>query len=228
MEPLFSDSEFAKAKSKEKLPLKCKGCDSTFYAAKHRIKESLLETRADTKDYCSNECHLKHNHPRGKPPLAVYCHQCKKEFYKNPSQIKKTKHHFCSRSCAAKYNNTHKTKGTRISKLEVWLQEQLPILFPALEFHFNRKDAINSELDIYIPSLKLAFELNGIFHYEPIFGPEKLSSIQNNDERKMQACLERRIELCILDVSGMKYFKPAKAQKFLDIITNIIRAKING
>jgi len=46
------------------------------------------------------------------------------------------------------------------------------MLYPDLVIHFNKKDAINSELDIYIPSLKLAFELNGIFHYEPIFGKE--------------------------------------------------------
>ena len=91
-----------------------------------------------------------------------------------------------------------------------------------LEFHFNRKDAINGELDIFIPSLKLAFELNGIFHYEPIYGPEKLGKIQNNDLRKSQACLERGIELCLIDVSSMTYFKPIKGRKFLNIIQNII------
>ena len=85
------------------------------------------------------------------------------------------------------------------------------MLFPSLEFHFNRKDTINSELDIYIPSLKIAFELNGIFHYEPIYGPEKLGQINNNDERKMQACIEHGIELCLIDVSTLTYFKPEKA-----------------
>lgn len=130
---------------------------------------------------------------------------------------------FCSHSCAAKWNNAHKTKGTRVSKLEHWIAKRLPELHPNLEFHFNRKDTINGELDIYIPSLKLAFELNGIYHYEPIYGSDKLASIRSNDERKFQACIEQGIELCILDVSSMEYFKPIKAQKFLDIITNIIQ-----
>lgn len=102
------------------------------------------------------------------------------------------------------------------------MQEQLSLQYPNLEIHYNRKDAINSELDIYIPSLKLAFELNGIFHYEPIYGPEKLSKIQNNDNRKFQACLEKGIELVIIDTSGLKYFKPLKAQSFYQIIINII------
>jgi hypothetical protein len=112
--------------------------------------------------------------------------------------------------------------------LERWLAEQLILLHPNLEFHFNRKDAINGELDIYIPALKLAFELNGIFHYEPIYGPEKLSSIQTNDNRKMQACYDFGISLCIIDVSTLSYFKPTKAQKFLYIITDIIHSKLSG
>lgn len=120
------------------------------------------------------------------------------------------------------YRNANKIQGVRRSKLEAWLEQQLLALYPLLEFHFNRKDAINSELDIYIPSLKLAFELNGIFHYEPIFGSEKLGQIQNNDQRKHQACNERGIELCLIDTSSLKYFKPEKAKKYLSIITSII------
>lgn len=146
---------------------------------------------------------------------------------KLPSEIKKSPNHFCSSSCAATYNNTHKTHGTRRSKLEIWLEQKLPSLHPSLEFHFNRKDAINSELDIYIPSLKLAFELNGIFHYEPIFGPEKLSQIQNNDQRKHAACYESGIEMCWIDVSSFKKFKKERAEKYLNIITEIINKKLS-
>lgn len=81
-------------------------------------------------------------------------------------------------------------------------------------------------LDIYIPSLKLAFELNGIFHYKPIFGNDKLTKTQNNDNKKLQACLEQNIELCVIDVSSQKYFKQNTSQKYLDIIIDIIKQKI--
>lgn len=123
---------------------------------------------------------------------------------------------------AATYNNTHKTHGTRRSKLEPWLEGQLKKLYPDLNMIFNGKDTINSELDIYIPSLKLAFELNGIFHYEPIYGKDKLQSIKNNDTRKFQACIEKGISLCIVDSSQQKRFSPKSSQKYLDIIVNII------
>ena len=80
--------------------------------------------------------------------------------------------------------------------------------------------------DIYIPSLKLAIELNGIFHYEPIFGEDKLKKVQNNDNRKFQACLEKEIEFCIIDTSQQKYFKEKTSQKYLSIITEIIDLKL--
>lgn len=147
---------------------------------------------------------------------------------KAPKEIEKSPNNFCSKSCAATYRNTHKTTGNRRSKLEKYLEYELPILYPTLDFHFNRKDTINSELDIFIPSLKLAFELNGIFHYEPIYGSDKLAQIQNNDTRKFQACIENGIEMCTIDSSGLKYFKPKSAEKYLRIIVNIIDAKLSA
>jgi len=224
MKPLYAQAELDAAKSRDKLPLECLQCRSTFYKRKHEIQVILSGRQTNTGDFCSNRCQRKHE----EPPVVVACDQCGSPFKKWLSQLKKSKHNFCNQSCAAKYTNAHKTKGTRVSKLERWLAEQLVLLFPGLDFHFNRKDAINGELDIYIPTLHLAFELNGIFHYEPIYGPEKLAAMQTNDHRKMLACAEHGIELCVLDVSHEKYFKPTKAQRFLDITANLIRSKLSG
>jgi hypothetical protein len=33
--------------------------------------------------------------------------------------------------------------------------------------------------------------------------------------------------LCILDVSSVSYFKPAKVQKFLDIIVSVVHSKLS-
>ena len=224
MIPLYSDKKFKSAKSIEKLPLKCEECENTFYKEKRKIQSALKGNSWGFKaNFCSRKCLSLYNKKR----KIIKCKNCNKTFEKELKEIKKTKNNFCSKSCAATYNNTHKKHGTRRSKLEVWLEKQLTQLYPNLKIHFNRKDTINSELDIYIPSLSLAFELNGIFHYEPIYGQEKLAQIQNNDDRKYQACIEYNIELCILDVSQMKYFKKQKGEKYLDIITNIINSKLS-
>ena len=197
--------------------LKCQQC-------KKKITRTAQNFSPNAKHhFCSKICQdIFRSHK-----IKCKCSQCNKSIFKVPSAISKSKsgNHFCSKSCAAIYNNTHKKHGTRRSKLEIWLEKQLPKKYPKLEFHFNRKDTINSELDIYIPKLKLAFELNGIFHYEPIYGTKKLAQIQNNDNRKFQACHEKKIELCIIDVSSLNYFKEDKAQKYLKIICDIINHK---
>lgn len=218
----FTDLEFKMAKSEDRLPCECYECHNIYYKKKKYIQSYLKDTvnvHARIK-YCNRKCHNKKMYNR----IELECTQCKKIIYKIPSQI--TINNFCTKSCAVTYNNTHKTKGTRVSKLEKWLAEQLTVLYPNLEIQYNRKDTINSELDIYIPSLKLAFELNGIFHYEPIYGGDKLKQIQNNDDRKFQACLENGIELVIIDSSSLKYFKPERAKKYLNIITNILNSKL--
>ena len=204
----------------EIIPCECYSCNNTFYITRSTALRHFNK-RIEPNKYCSKKCYsisqIKYE--------EVNCKQCNKKFIKTYSQIKKSPNNFCTRSCAATYNNTHKTKGNRKSKLEFYLEKELSLLYPNLEFHFNRKDAIESELDIYIPSMKLAFELNGVFHYEPIYGDNKLEQIQNNDKRKFQACLERNIELCIIDSSQLKYFKESNARPYLDIIVNIINNK---
>ena len=124
------------------------------------------------------------------------------------------------------YNNCHKTKGIRRSKLEVYLENHLKLMYPDLEILFNDKTTINSELDIYIPSLNLAFELNGIFHYEPIHGKEKLYQIQNNDKQKLQACLKNNINLRIINCSQHKYITNKTCEKYLNLIIKIIQEKV--
>ena len=218
MKPLYTQKEFNDSKSDDKLPCECYICMKTFHLKKSRIQKVLNPQQVVQGKYCSKKCQTIGQKTKQK----VNCKQCDIVFEKLPNQIKKSPNHFCSKSCAVSYHNTHKTKGNRRSKLEFWLEEQLTKLYPNLEVHFNRKDTINSELDIYIPSLKLAFELNGIFHYEPIYGFDKLNQIQNNDSNKFQKCIENEISLCIIDVSKQNYFKPKSSKQYLDIIINII------
>ena len=148
------------------------------------------------------------------------------KFLKNNTILKKEKIIFVLHHVRQHIIIPIKNTGTRRSKLEMWLQAQLDKLYPSLEIQYNKKDAITAELDIFIPSLKLAFELNGIFHYEPIFGKEKLKSIKNNDLRKFQACLEQQIELCIIDTSSQKYFKENTSKKYLKIIIEVVNSKL--
>ena len=217
MKPLYTQEEFETTKGINKLPCECYQCGDTFYRQRKEIKQELTYKRGRIK-YCSTEC----NPQIQSTKQPINCTNCDSEIYRTPRQIKKSNNHFCNKSCSATYNNKHKTHGTRRSKLEKWLEEQLTQLYPDLDIHFNRKDTIGSELDIYIPSLNLAIEINGIFHYKPIYGKDKLSKIQENDISKSNLCRDNNISLCVIDTSAQKYVKPKTSQKYLDVIINLL------
>ena len=167
-------------KNKDLFELICDNCDLKFERTKREIQKHIYKNTVTKKFYCCKKCQSIGQIKQ----FEIVCKNCSKKFNRQIVKIR-SGNIFCSRSCSASYNNTHKKHGTRRSKLEIFLEESLSQIYN-LEMHFNRKDTINSELDIYIPVLNLAFELNGIFHYEPIYGEKKLNKIKNNDNRKFQ------------------------------------------
>jgi transposase-like protein len=221
MKPLYNQEQYNSAKTTDKLLCECYECNQPFLATKNRIIRFLTHNIRDVK-FCSRECHSNWRIQK----LKINCSNCSLDIYILPNQMKRSINHFCSKTCSTSYNNKNKTTGNRRSKLETWLEEQLTNLYPTLPIDFNKKDTIGSELDIYIPSLNLAIELNGIFHYEPIYGINKLDQIKSNDISKSKACFDAKIDLCIIDTSAQKYVKPSTSKKYLDIIINIVNERL--
>jgi hypothetical protein len=216
-------------KTRDFIEVSCDYCKQLYKTEKRTLYNALKRHNGTL--YCSNSCAAKfRNKKLGQGnTIIITCKLCMAQVVRLESQIKKAeaKFQFCSKKCCAIYASRTKRLGTTRSKLEVYLEEQLITFYPKLVIQFNMKDTIQSELDIYIPSLKLAFELNGIFHYEPIFSQIKLEYIQNNDNRKFQACLEHGIELCIINSSKQKQVNEKTSKKYLDIITQIINTKLS-
>jgi len=229
---LFSEWEFDEAGSKDKLPIKCLNCGEVFYREKNCIQVKIAKIKKGTENiFCSLKCRGKFKTKQG--VQIIQCAQCGKEIKKRNSEISKSGNNFCSHACAAKYQNTHKTTGYRRSKLETYLQNILEEKYLNLNIEYNdRKTLDGLELDIYIPSINLAFELNGIFHYQPVFGKteeEKDSKFQNildKDARKHQLCQEKKINLCVIDISSQVHFTIKSSQKFVDAICFIIDKRI--
>ena len=146
------------------------------------------------------------------------CKHCKAEFKAKFQDIKKGHGKFCSKSCNATYHNKNKKHGCNVSKLEFWLREKLWEKYPSLAIDYNKVNKIQAELDIYIPSLYLAFELNGIFHYKPIFGQDKLAQTLKMDKHKIETCKNNKITLYIINISDQKYFTEKSSQKYLEYI----------
>lgn len=184
----------------------CKNCNKLI--ERRKSYNSLQKTNKNS--FCSRKCLA--NFYR-KYPKEINCKQCDNIIINPGPKL------FCNNSCSAKYSNTHKTIGIRISKLELYLKEELLKLYPDLDFKFNDKSTIQSELDIYIPYLKLAFEINGPTHYLPIYGQSKLKAIQKNDKLKKAKCKERKIKLITINTSKQKEFTIKSSQKYLNKVT---------
>lgn len=201
--------------------LVCENCTNKF--EKSLKSYNFHKKRKNTFFFCSPRCH--HDHRTTISTKTIECTNCDKSFQKSLSQIKRSKsgNHFCSNPCSATYNNKHKKHGTRRSKLEVWLEQELIKLYPNYNILFNDKSSIKSELDIFFPDLKLAIEINGIFHYKPIYGEDKLKKIQDNDKKKAVLCEEHGILLHSIDASKLKTFTEQKAVLYLEIIMERLR-----
>ncbi len=116
MIPLYNEEEFQSAKSKDKLPCKCKYCKTKFFKIKSEI-QSIIKNSEKTKrtgDFCSKKCLFQFLNNQN----IIKCKNCNKKVHKAKYQIKEN--NFCSKSCSAAYNNKRhpprKIKPTNICK----------------------------------------------------------------------------------------------------------------
>jgi len=178
--------------------------------------------------FCTRSCFAKYNTTK----IEVNCEQCNVTFVKKQNQIKNTKHNFCSKSCAATYNNKNKAYGIRRSKLEKIIEQNILNEFSKINFICNDKIAIGSELDFYFPDLRAAIQINGIFHYQPIYGQDKLDKIKILDEEKRNKCQEQNIKLYEIDCSTDKYLNKKlqniRWNQIKDILNSLLLAEEAG
>jgi len=223
----FSYKEYLQTNSRGLLPCTCENpaCHKTFYIEKRYIKRAYSSFKNKNKKrslpkYCSVGCHKEDKERMA--TLITSCINCEKKILKKFRLLKTHNSHnyFCGSACAASYNNKNKSFGFRRSKIEIWIEKQLKKKYKDLKIFFNDKTAINSELDIYIPELNLAFEINGIFHYKPIYGIEKFEAILKNDAEKKILCEQNKIKLIIVNTSKQMCFSAQTSLKYLNYIEN--------
>jgi hypothetical protein len=174
--------------------------------------KSVSQLVKGKKIFCSRECSHKYKDKR----VKVACEVCDKLFLKEQCEIGRTKKNCCSKECALLLTKYHKDWGSRRSKLEVAIEAYLKDNFL---FHIDyNKNKIGYELDIYVPHLELAIEINGILHYEAIFGIEKLLRTQKIDREKVLECNKRNIKLVVINVSKDRRSKKIQNQRIEEVV----------
>lgn len=153
-----------------------------------------------------------HAHNRTLPPPNLgrqfvervdwICPVCDATMRLTLSQSKRRK--YCSGTCRNSVNNLV-IRGVR-SKAEEALSIALTELgVPFLEN--DRKVLGGKELDFYLPSLNLAIEWNGVYHFKNVRGADKLKKIQDSDKAKILLCKAKGIRLIVVeDLTSSKTF----------------------
>lgn len=181
----------------------CAYCNKTFWRnnrqnPKHKNKhnEKVGINCRHVNEFCSKECCSAYKNKS----VNVNCGWCNIDLVRTLAEFNRSKSGlcFCNHSCSASYNNTQRRRSRR-SKCEKMFFELLKERYPNLDIIANDKKLLGGfEADVSIPSLKLAIEWNGVIHYKPIFGDDKLSRIRAIDLNKQLFASNNGIRLIVI------------------------------
>lgn len=193
----------------------CINCKKESYAAPGNISK---------RKFCSKKCAFNYKStldavdeqnltPIRIPKLGnICCAGCGATF-----KAKTRKSKFCSGTCRNKINNQN-IKGSR-SKAEKMLEKAITDKYPELFVLYNdRKTLSGLELDVFIPSINLAIEWNGVFHYNSVKG-SLLEQYQTKDKIKLNLCKDKGIELLVIkDLTSHNKFIKSEIDKIIEVI----------
>lgn len=227
-------------KSKDLVELECYTCKKSFYKMAAEVRQVLYNpnNKKNKLKFCSISCaqagknNIKYKLARKNGPINIklQCEWCKKEFDKKISEFKKSRKHFCSKSCNAKYGNKHRLFGKiKRSDFEKWAEAKLKSDYKNIKILFNNRKILNGlEIDIYIPKLKVAFEINGPGHYDPIYGKESLDARKKADRKKRYISNKNGIRFHSIAAKNLSKSNKKEYNKYYKKIQNKIDNYLQG
>jgi len=124
----------------------------------------------------------------------------KKDYQNNRKNILKQKQEYYKKIERPRRIKIGKITGTSQSKeegiIEDWLKER-NIKFETEKYLncINPKTNCNLPFDFYLKALNIIIEFDGIHHFQPIWGKEKLEGQQYRDQIKTKYCQQKEINL---------------------------------
>lgn len=214
MNMLIDDATFGGLRSRDLVPFACVACGATFHRRKHHVQAALKRgggAGGHTMESCSPDCGRALVSARAS---RIVCTECGVHVRRPPSEIAKVRRPFCSRRCSMIYRNRGKDLGkTKRSRGEEYLAELIASEFPGISVQRNVRDVLPSglEIDLLLPDLGIAIEVNGPVHVLPIYGEDKLSAVQAIDRRKRVEIDAAGLRLVEIDISHCRSGKKTSA-----------------
>jgi hypothetical protein len=112
-------------------------------------------------------------------------------------------------------NNAVRTTSKTGSKLEKFLLQELLNKGFVVEFH-KEQSLVNTKLqiDLFLPSINTAIEIDGPSHFLPVWGEEALKKTQTYDQKKQGLILGKG--LALIRIKQTKDFSKSRASLILD------------
>ena len=110
----YNEETFKKTKSRDLLEITCIVCKENFELTKHQLQTNWRRSTNKIL-FCSKTCNATF---KTIEKVTTNCNHCDKEFLKDQKDFKRSENHFCSKSCAASFNNTNRTEESRNKQKE--------------------------------------------------------------------------------------------------------------
>lgn len=149
---IYTEDAYKKAKDDDVFEFVCPICGLKFY----RTKRCISKNGGTIPKYCSQKCYRL---SRKAEKVKVICKNCGKEYYLDATvynrKIKNGSEFFCSRSCAASYNNKIYPKKKKTSTSHICpncgnQKSNHAEYCRACQTRFNSESILNRELGYYI------------------------------------------------------------------------------
>lgn len=168
-------------------PTECSNCGQLLLKPPSLLKDD---------NFCLKECHDEFQDQK----IEVACKYCGKAVYKSPIYVRRSKSHFCSSECSAKFchngNVAEVLFENLVKKLGVdYSRNDRETLWSRVGQYTLPNQRYKCELDFYFPAIEFAVEINGRSHSSPIYGSKTLLAPKKRDSRKRRMCKQAGIKL---------------------------------
>jgi len=123
-------------------------------------------------------------------------------------------------------NSAVREASKKGSKLELFLLDNL--LKDGYKVDFHKEQILSNtklQIDLFLPTLNVAIEVDGLSHFEPVWGQQTLNRNKTYDNKKTGLIIGKG--LVLIRIKQLKDFSPSRANKIynelVDVLDKIIK-----